>query len=222
MVLLAADWFDPDVICLTRVKKLKAAVLEWSYNNMYEQIQTGKISMKNPASKILSQVERAKHDPQAFAALYREYAARVYRYIYARVSNHQDAEDLTSQVFEAVLKGLGGFKGRMNFSAWIFTIARNKVVDSYRRRTPQVSLDVADTIPAEYSDPLSSLLDQEELGNLVSLVKTLDEEKQELIHLRFAAGLTYAEISDVIGKSEGAVKMSVHRLLQQLQEELEK
>ncbi|MGD2026270.1 MAG: sigma-70 family RNA polymerase sigma factor [Anaerolineales bacterium] len=188
---------------------------------MHEQIRIGTAPMILRDSQRSSQIERAKRDPAAFAALYREYAVRVYRYIYARVSNHQDAEDLTSQVFEAVLNGLDRFGGRRNFSAWVFTIARNKVVDSYRKRSLNLLLDDIQNVPEEYSDPLNIILDGEDLSQLADLVNELDAGKQELIHLRFAAELTYAEIGEVVGKSEGAVKMSIHRLLDQLQEKME-
>lgn len=188
---------------------------------MHEHIPIGTISMTKRDPQTLSQVERAKRDPAAFTALYRAYAARVYRYVYARVSNHQDAEDLTAQVFEAALNGLKGFGGQKNFPAWLFTIARNKIVDNYRRRKPNVSLDAVQDIPADLPDPLHQVQEIENLEHLAGLVNELEADKQELIHLRFAARLTYAEIGDVVGKSEGAVKMSIHRLLQDLQEQME-
>lgn len=188
---------------------------------MHEQIPIGTIPMNKRKGEILSQVERAKRDPKEFTALYREYAVRVYRYIYARVSNQQDAEDLTSQVFEAALTGLNGFGGRKNFSAWLFTIARNKVVDSYRKKSSNIPLDVAQNMPADTPDPLGVILDNETLHHLSTMVNELAPDKQELIHLRFAGNLTYTEIGEILGKSENAVKMSVHRLLRQLQEKME-
>ena len=188
---------------------------------MHEQIPIGTIPMKKPQTQLLSQIEKAKRDPEAFTALYGEYAVRVYRYIYARVCNHQDAEDLTSQVFEAALAGLNTFGGKKNFSAWLFTIARNKVVDSYRKHDSNLPLDVIQNMPGSGPDPLNVILESETLENLAGLVNTLPEDKQELVHLRFAGGLTYAEIGEILGKTENAVKMSVHRLLNQLQTEME-
>jgi RNA polymerase sigma-70 factor (ECF subfamily) len=188
---------------------------------MHEQIPIGTLSMTKREPNILSQVERAKHDPSAFTGLYRAYATRVYRYVYARVSNHQDAEDLTAQVFEAVLAGLKNFGGRKNFSAWLFTIARNKVVDSYRKNKFKLPLDAAQHVAADDPDPLHVVVNNEALDALAALVDELEPDKQELIHLRFAGGLTYAAIGEVVGKTESAVKMSIHRLLQQLHEQME-
>lgn len=188
---------------------------------MHEQIKIGTLAMKKQNIHLLSQVEKAKQDPAAFTVLYREYAARVYRYIYARVSNHQDAEDLTSQVFEAALTGLSRFNGNKNFSAWLFTIARNKVVDSYRNRSTSFPLDAIQNMAGDTPDPLKFVLESETLAALTEMVSTLPPDKQELIHLRFAGGLSYAEMGEMLGKTESAVKMSVHRLLHQMQKEME-
>ena len=89
------------------------------------------LAMSKPESEITEQVRYSQAD---FTLLYRQYATRIYRFVFARVSNHADAEDLTAQVFMEALQSLERFDGNGNFAAWLFTIARNKVVDSYRRR----------------------------------------------------------------------------------------
>lgn len=89
-------------------------------------------------------VENARHDPDAFAALYRRYLTPVYRYLLIRLGNPQEAEDITSRVFTEALEGLINQRYRENgkFAAWLFTIARRRLIDLYRQR-PAVSLEEA-------------------------------------------------------------------------------
>lgn len=158
-------------------------------------------------------------DPEAFAALYRQHLPAVYRYIYRRVGHAAEAEDLCAQTFTEALDGLlrGRFQPGGNFPAWLFTIARRRAADFYRQR-PEGSLD-------EPSDPepglLSALEAREDIRRLQTLLAQLDEEKQELLRLRFSAGLGFAEIALLEGKSEAAVKMSLYRTLNWLREHWE-
>jgi len=176
------------------------------------------INMEKPDTEINEQI---KYSAANFRILYRQYATRVYRYIFARVNNHADAEDLTAQVFMAAMKGLKKFTGDGNFAAWLFTIARNKVADNYRRNKPVVSLDAEPDIVAEDGDPLSQITHKEKFDDLSRLLKDLPPEQQEILQLRFAGELTYSQIGLVVGKTEAAIKMATHRLLRQLQIEME-
>lgn len=158
-------------------------------------------------------------DPEAFAALYRQHLPALYRYFYRRVGNAAEAEDLTAQTFtealDAVRRNL--FRPDGNFSAFLFTIARRRAADFYRQR-PEAPLD-------EHPDPepglLAALEAREDICRLQTLLAQLDEEKQELLRLRFAAGLGFAEIALLEGKSEAAVKMSLYRTLNWLREHWE-
>lgn len=158
-------------------------------------------------------------DPDAFAQLYRQHLSAVYRYLYRRVGNAAEAEDLTAQTFtealDAVRRNL--FRPDGNFSAFLFTIARRRTADFYRQR-PEAPLD-------EHPDPepglLAALEAREDICRLQTLLAQLDEEKQELLRLRFATGLGFAEIALLEGKSEAAVKMSLYRTLNWLREHWE-
>jgi RNA polymerase sigma factor (sigma-70 family) len=162
-------------------------------------------------------VRAARHDPVAFAALYRRYVTPIYRYLYSRVGSAADAEDLTAQTFVAALEGLPGYHERGNFAAWLFTIAHNKAADYHRQQHPQLPLDEALDSPRHDENPLASMMRKEALQRLSALVAGLEEDKQELLRLRFAGSLTYAQMAQVVGSSEGAVKMAVHRLLNRLE-----
>lgn len=167
-------------------------------------------------------IKQAAEDPAKFSELYRQNVAKVYRYIYARVNNHAEAEDLTSQVFMAVLQRLPLFGAGGNFNAWLFTIARNKIVDNYRKDASMVPLETIQNLSSSEDDPFSQLAQKELFTQLKVALAELTLEQRELLQLRFAAQLSYAEIGLVMGKSEAAVKMSVYRLIDKLQENLEK
>ena len=173
-----------------------------------------------------SLVEAARSDPAAFSALYRRYVTAVYRYLYKRLDNPKDAEDLTSQVFTEALEGLahyrerGGFAGG-NFTAWLFTIARRKAIATYRKRRPTLPLDEAEHLHRSIEDPLDQVVQSEQLERMAALFAELDEDQRELLRLRFSAGLGYAEMGALLGRSEAAVKMAVYRLLRQMNEKWE-
>ena len=164
-------------------------------------------------------IERARYDSDAFAALYQRYLPRVYRYLYLRLGSRHDSEDITSQVFLEVLEGLQRNRYRETgcFPAWLFTIVRRRLVDFQRQRIP-IFLE-------EHPSPDPELLDQiqsdEDLQRLSSLLADLDEEKGELLRLRFAAELSFAEIGALENQSEAAVKMTVYRAIDWLRKHWE-
>jgi RNA polymerase sigma-70 factor, ECF subfamily len=162
-------------------------------------------------------VQKAQRDPAAFAALYRRYVTPIYRYVYSRVGNRNDADDLTSQVFTEALASLAHYREQGTFAAWLFTIAARRVIDHYRQTRPQLPLDAATDRPAAGRSPLSQAIHNEKLAQLAGLISRLEEDRQEFLRLRYAGGLTYAEIGHVTGRSEAAVKMAMNRLLRRLQ-----
>ncbi len=159
-------------------------------------------------------VQAARRDATAFAALYRRYVTPIYRYLYSRVSNEADAQDLTAQVFLEALEGLSRYRDRGNFAAWLFTIARRRAIDHYHRRPVAALDDISD--PPEHPDLLSPMVQREALEHLRKLVIQLDDDQRELLRLRFAAGLTFKQMGYVLGRSEDAVKMALHRLVERL------
>lgn len=148
--------------------------------------------------------------------LYGRYARPIYRYVYSRTGNRQDAEDVTEQVFMDALQGLAHYEDRGQEAAWLFTIARRRVADFHRGRSNPLPFDEALDTPADQAHPEREVSRREQLAHLDRLLATLDDEQQELLRLRFAADLTYGEIGAVVDKSEAAVKMAVRRLLAQL------
>jgi len=160
-------------------------------------------------------------DPKQFAPLYRRYASRVYRYLYGRVGNRTDAEDLTAQVFLEVLQALPRYRPQGIFPAWLFTLVRRRVIDRQRKARDTFPLEWIENQAAPDLDPLGEVIRSEDLHRLDELYHQLNDEHQELVRLRFAAGLTYGQIGKVLGRSEAAVGMALTRILQRFNERWE-
>ena len=170
-------------------------------------------------------VEAAKEDPRRFGQLYDRYVDRIYSYIYHRVGNVHDAEDLTSRTFYRALSHVQGYEDRgIAFSAWLYRIAHNLVANWHRdrKRRPVVALEELVTRSTGEPHPESAA----ELGDdsrlLHEAMKSLDSSRQELLVLKFAEGLSNAQIGQIMGRSEGAIKSLYHRTLLQLRRELSK
>jgi len=157
-------------------------------------------------------------DAEAFAELYRRYLPPIYRFILRRVGRDVAlTEDLTSQVFLEALNGLDGYHERGQFIAWLFTITRRRIADRFRK--PEV--DSLEDIPESLLGIPDGLEQHENMTRLKQILGTLDEEKRELLQLRFSAELGFADIAAVTGKSEAAVKMSFYRVLNELRAQWE-
>lgn len=165
-------------------------------------------------------IEAARQDPRAFGELYKLYVSRVFRYLYSRLGNRQEAEDLTAQTFLAAFESFDRFRGSGHFAAWLFTIARNKAMDHYRKQKHAVPLEPENLPPTE-EDPLYNVIQSEQTTQLAGLIRQLTGEEQQLLQLRFLAEMTYAEMAQFLRRSEQAVKKATYRLLARLQSQLE-
>lgn len=163
---------------------------------------------------------QARHDAAAFAELYRRHLERVYRYTLARLGNVQLAEEITSQTFLEAFESIGNYRREGVFIAWLLGIARNKVADGFRRRRETVPLDAVADVP--HPDPLPEQVVAERLQmeQVALALQTLSPERAEALVLRIFSGLSAVEVGTIMGKSEAAVKMLVHRALRDLQQRL--
>jgi RNA polymerase sigma-70 factor (ECF subfamily) len=164
-------------------------------------------------------IAESKNNPAAFSVLYDRYVQSIYRYLYFRIGSVPEAEDLTSQTFLAALEALPRYQHQGLFAAWLFRIARGKVIDYFRSQPKQLPLQ--DTYRAEAVDLLAHVAHSDEIAHLSSLIHLLDEDEQELIRLRYTAGLPFAEIAAALGSNENTVKKSLYRILARLQCQLE-
>lgn len=165
-------------------------------------------------------IASVRQDPAAFRRLYELYARPVYRYLYSLSGNQADAEDLTSQVFLKALEDLDKFRNQGGFQAWLFTIARSRAMDAYRKRRRELPLEEVQLVSHE-PDPLTSAIRRDEVDRMRCILSSLSEEEQDLIRLRFVAGLSFSEIGAVLKRSEGAIKKALYRLLARLGKQME-
>lgn len=162
----------------------------------------------------LQTIQAARHDIAAFAPIYERYFGRIYSYCLRRLGNPDDAEDLTSQIFEQALRHLASFRGG-SVAAWLFTIAHHAVINEVRRRRPHVDLDEVLLI-SDHPDPSEIVLEVEDRQRLQRLMAGLPDDQRDLLALRLAAGLNATEIGKVLGKRAGAVRVELHRIITRL------
>ncbi len=175
---------------------------------------------QGPDDEALLAARARDGDAAAFSSLYERYVRRVYRYLYSRVGDPADAEDLTSQTFLRALKSMPRYRHRGRFSAWLFAIAHNQAVDHFRRSRPQGPLE-PQTEAGPDSDPSVRVIAALETRNLSERIGMLSEGERELLRLRYVADLSHDEIGKVLHKSAGAVKKSIYRTLARLQQQME-
>lgn len=165
--------------------------------------------------------EAAKTEPEAFGELYDRYYTRVYRYVYHRLGRTHDAEDVTALVFMKALEALPSYKtGRSGFAPWIFRIARNAVVDHYRRQKQHSPLEEAEHKSSD-DDPVTDVLRNEQKDDLRALVGHLSNDQREVVLMRYAGDLSFAEIAQAVKKNESAVRMLLHRGLRKMKAVIE-
>jgi RNA polymerase sigma-70 factor (ECF subfamily) len=164
---------------------------------------------------------QTRTNPAAFAPLYEHYFARVYGYCLRRIGQPEEAEDVTSQIFTRVLGNLSSYRGG-SFAAWLFRIAHNTVLNYLRDRRPRISLDSMEILPedlARHGDKaLERLVQSEERRHIAKLIAALPEDQRELLALRIVGELSAKEVGAVLGKSEGAVRVALHRIVRQLRQ----
>jgi RNA polymerase sigma-70 factor, ECF subfamily len=163
-------------------------------------------------------VDQAKSgNPEAFARLYDAYAERVSRYIYFRVAEECDMEDLVSQVFLNAWENLDRYKmGSSPFIAWLYTIARNLVIDHYRTKRNTLPLEEAIAFPSDLEMPDEEAQTHFDLETMRNALQALSKDQQQALILKYIAGLPNDSIAKVMNKQEGTVRGLQMRGLQTL------
>lgn len=169
-------------------------------------------------------VKLAAEDKDAFGELYERYLPKIYNYIFYRTGNTQDAEDLTAKVFFRAMSHIGNYVDKgVPFQAWLYRIAHNLVANWHRDqgRRKIIALDdyVAHSLKSDAPNRLSEEL--EEQRQLIEAVRRLPEDRQQLLLLKFIEQMSNAEIGEIMGRTEGAIKSLYHRTLLALREELQ-
>lgn len=163
-------------------------------------------------------------DFSQFEQYYKDHMPKLYRYVYSRTgSDCARAEDLVSEIFLKALEHFDQYRTEFPFGAWLFGIARNHLIDHYKKhaKTATTSLEDLENVLStgeniQKQTDLTLSTDQ-----LQKALKELPEEKQELVTLRYISGYSYSEIGKMLGKEENTVKVAAFRVVQQLKEKMQ-
>lgn len=161
-------------------------------------------------------------DPERFARQYEAHVEAVFNYCLFRMGDWMTAEDITADVFERAWRNQRHYRAEQaGFTTWLFAIARNAIIDYQRQaqRRPLVALN--ENHPDGKSLPERQIERAERLSHLRGLIESLPEHDQELMALKFGAGLTNRQIASLLGKNESAVGSALYRIVQKLRQQWE-
>jgi len=165
-------------------------------------------------------IKATRQDPKVFGELYKLYVEQVFRYLFSRIGNVHEAEDVTAQTFLAAFESFDKFRQDGHFASWLFGIARNKAMDHFRRPDHLSHMDGSSEIAVE-DNTLARMIKTEQEEALSTLIQALSEEDRELLRLRFLADMSFPEIARFLHRNEEAVKKTTYRLLARLHSQLE-
>jgi RNA polymerase sigma-70 factor (ECF subfamily) len=168
-------------------------------------------------------LEQAReYDAQALAEIYDRYAESIYRYLYRFLGNAAQAEDLTSEVFLKLLQVLNTRQApRDRLQGWLYRVAHNLAMDWFRRESKTAHGTLDERLVAKGDVPPTAVEKLQTRQQLLAAIGQLTLDQQQVILLRFGEGLKIAEVSQLLDKSEGAVKIMQHRAIKRLRKLLE-
>jgi RNA polymerase sigma-70 factor (ECF subfamily) len=165
-----------------------------------------------------------KGDSESFGKLYDAHIAKIYRFVYLKVGQRQNAEDLAHQVFMNAWKNIGSYKPKgVPFSSWLYKIASNAVIDFYRTAKPYVDIEAVgeEKLGIAEEDAERDLETSIEMERIGEALRLLTDDEQSVVIMKFVNELSNKEISDSLAKTEGAIRVIQHRALRRLKKILE-
>ncbi|MCK5027542.1 MAG: RNA polymerase sigma factor [Candidatus Pacebacteria bacterium] len=156
-------------------------------------------------------------DMSSFEELYDAYVEKIYRFLYYRTKSKETAEDLTSETFFKAMRGIARANDIKQFGAWLYKIANNTLIDHYRTQKHHASLDDEEVM--EVKDPQNIERDSENkfvLEQVRKELKKLTDIQQQIVTMRVWDDLSYKEIAEIVGKTEGNCKVIFSRATAQL------
>lgn len=170
--------------------------------------------------KILLFRISAKKDPEAFGKVYDEYVNRIYRFIYFKVSSSEEAQDIASETFLRAWQYIQEGKPVKQLSAFLYSIARNLVIDHYRRRILSLNTEDAEIagVFSDKGDLKNKIEISGDYSSLLAAMGKLKEEYREIVQLKYLDELSVGEIAEILGKTKGTVRVTLHRASKTLRE----
>jgi len=178
--------------------------------------------MKSPLNLQILFLKVKNQDPEAFGQFYDLYVTRIYRFIFFKINSISDAQDITSEVFLKLWQYLKEGKNIKNLNAFTYMIARNMVIDFYRKnhKFDESISDEHINIPDEQKDILKQQIMDSELHDVLKGIENLKDEYKEIIILKYLDELSNSEIASVLHKSNGAVRVLLYRAIKALKENI--
>jgi RNA polymerase sigma-70 factor (ECF subfamily) len=171
------------------------------------------------AAAVEALVERARHgDRQALAGLYDRYRGRVARFAAGRLGDAEKAEDVTSETFEAMLRSLRSYRQGPTSRRGCSRSPTAGVSDHFRRLGRRREVELDDGVPRAGTGPEDDLVAAGDRAEVARAFRSLRPDQREVLSLRVLGGLSAAQVGEVLGKSEGAVRVAQHRALASLRE----
>ncbi len=174
--------------------------------------------VKDGIGKKESLIEKAKEDKKAFESLMKDYVKVLYNYIYTRIPNSSDIEDIIQETLLSAWKGIGAFNYSSSFKTWLLGIANNKINDYFRTRYRHSNENLATF--EDYPDEADFTEGSDKKSDVSRAVSMLNPGEKELIHLIFNAGLNYSEISTLTGIPPGTIKSRMSAIKEKLKKYL--
>ncbi len=163
-----------------------------------------------------------KKKRKSFSEFYDAHIKKVYRFIYFKVSSEEASEDITAEAFTRLWEQMNSPTEVENPRAYIYQVARNLVIDYYRTKKPAKVQPEDITLESKRPNPEESAVLDSEVKRLQKALSRLKDSYQNALILYYLDEVPVPEIAQILGKSEGAVRVTVHRALKALEEELEK
>lgn len=153
-----------------------------------------------------------------FTAIYDRYVGNIFNFIYYKTHHKETAEDLTSETFTKAFKNFGSFdENKGPVSAWLYRIARNTVIDFYRKKKiTNINIEDIWDLAQEGADFARDFDSAESLKKVKEKLKDLKAEQREIVILHIWEEMSYGEIAEIMGKSENACKMAFLRAVKTL------
>lgn len=166
-------------------------------------------------SGVRNLVKKAKsRDPDAFGLLYDEYVDQIFRYVYYKVGNFAESQDLTGQTFLKAFENIDSYEMRdVAFSSWLYRIAHNLVVDYFRKVSKRESVPIEEQPPAPSNrgNPVDIVMAEMDSERLYKAMQKLTHNQREVLVLKFIDNLSNSRVSEIMGISVGAVKSAQKR-----------
>ncbi|MEE8370338.1 MAG: sigma-70 family RNA polymerase sigma factor, partial [Dehalococcoidia bacterium] len=155
-----------------------------------------------------------------FGEAYQEFFPRLFAYVYGRVENRQLAEDLVADVFERAFTKAAALRNEEAFSTWLFTIARNVVISHFRKsgRETVVDTEVLHALAPAGASAEHEVLVRDEVDAVIACLREYPQREQDIVALKFDAGLSNGQIAQVVGLGEANVRVILFRTLRKLRQ----